>query len=455
MTFSYPLDKDYSSLPSQSHNNTIVIPYIEKIGAKSTETKLNIKSPKSATIKLNGNTLTSYSEIVGKEDWKYFSIPLIKGNVEISSDQSLMIDVLGGFMYSGYGSSYTGFSNDPYINVNGACIQEGVFLSLSNVDFEGFQWKRNGVNIIGATSSVYQPTQPGTYNCVVSYPGFTFSTPSVNVVDCPYNIFEIDAGKVCSPFSVKALFQSGSHVPSKLEIITQPLNGTSKVINENIETVINKSSLSQDRFVYKLTATDGYYEIVKVTYQPLPNPIADIKDGILPYKHQMDDNYYYDLSTIINNYNGEIFRFYPSYQDAEGQTSAEIKDDKEEYLTSLSKVFLLIDNGTCSIIKEVLLLRPPVDPGTQDIMLPNAFSPNGDGVNDNWDYSVLKDFENVKLNVYDRQGFEVYQHTDSFQWDGKDFNKNPLPSDTYWVVFSFNNNGNTIKKSQWLLLKNR
>jgi hypothetical protein len=89
-----------------------------------------------------------------------------------------------------------------------------------------------------------------------------------------------------------------------------------------------------------------------VTYQPLPNPIADIKDGILPYKHQMDDNYYYDLSTIINNYNGEIFRFYPSYQDAEGQTSAEIKDDKEEYLTSLSKVFLLIDNGTCSIIKK-------------------------------------------------------------------------------------------------------
>lgn len=454
MTFSYPIDKDYSSLPSQSHNNSIVIPYIEKIGAKSTETKLNIKSPKSAIIKLNGNTLTSYSEIIGKEDWKYFSIPLIKGNVEISSDQSLMIDVLGGFMYSGYGSSYTGFSNDPYINVNGDCIQEGVFLSLSNVDFEGFQWKKNGVNITGATSSVYQPTQPGSYNCVVSYPGFTFSTPSVNVVDCPYNIFEIDAGNVCSPFTLKASFLSGSHLFSKLEVTTQPLNGTSKVVNEKVETIIKNNSVSKDRFVYKLIATDGYYEIVKVNFQPLPNPIADIKDGILPYKHQMDDNYYYDLSTIINNYNGETFRFYPSKSDAEGQTSAEIKD-KEAYLTSLAKVFVFIDNGKCSVIKEVQLLRPPVDPETQDILLPNVFSPNGDGVNDNWDYSVLKDFENVTVSVYNKLGKEVYRHTDSFLWDGKDFNKNPLHTDNYWVVFSFINKGIVLKKSQWLLLKNR
>jgi hypothetical protein len=83
---------------------------------------LNIKSPKSATIKLNGNTLTSYSEIV--ERVEIFQYTFNKGNVAISSDQSLMIDVLGGFMYSGYEAVIRGFSNDPYINVNGVYRKE-------------------------------------------------------------------------------------------------------------------------------------------------------------------------------------------------------------------------------------------------------------------------------------------------------------------------------------------
>lgn len=455
MTFSYPIDKDYKSLPQQQHFNTIVIPFIDKIGTTSTETKLNIKSPKNATVKVNGLILNNPSEIIGKDDWKYYSLPLIKNNVEISSDQSLMIDVLGGFTYSGFGSSYTGFSNDPYINVNGSCIQEGVFLSLSNVDFEGFQWQRNGVDISGAKSSTYQPTHAGAYSCIVSYPGFTFSTPSVNILDCSYSVFEINKGSVCSPFAFEAFFQTGSHSFSKLEVITKPLNGESKAIGNKIETIINNGSITEDRFVYKLTAVDGYYEIVKVIYQPLPSPIADIKEGILPYEKKNDDNYYYDLSTIINNENGENFRFYPSLSDAEGQTSAEIKDFKN-YLTSLNEVYLLITNSTCSVIKKVLLLKPPINPETpNDIKLPNVFSPNDDAINDYWDYSILKNYENLDLNIYNKKGVLVYDHTSLFQWDGKDLNKRSLPSDTYWVMYSFLQNGSIYKNTKWVLLKNR
>ena len=455
MTFSYPIDKDYSSQPNQEHHNTIVVPFIDKIGATNTESKLNIKSPGSATIKVNGQLLNNPSPIVGKENWKYYSIPLIKDNIEVTSDQSLMIDVLGGFTYSGFGSSYTGFSNDPYVLVNGSCIQEGVFLSLSNSDFEGFQWRRDGIDITGAINSTYQPLQPGSYSCVVSYPGFTFSTPSVNVLDCPYNVFEINFGSVCSPFSFKPVFQAGNHTFSKLEIMTQPLQGKSIGIDNEIETSFDGTSVNQDRFVYKLTASDGYYEIVKVIYDPLPSPIADIKDSILSYDEEQNNNFYYDLSTIINNNNGEGFRFFPSLSDAEGQTSAEIIDINN-YLTTLDEIYLLITNKTCSIIKRVLLLKPPTNPGDQDnVVLPNAFSPNADGINDYWDYSVLEKFNDVQLSVFDSKGIMVYRHTNSFQWNGKGFNGTPLQTDVYWVKCSFSENGRIYNKQQWLLLKNR
>lgn len=452
-TFSYPIDADYSSKPEQSHQNYIQIPFIDKIGTKSVNSKLVIKTTKDANVKLNGVQINSFSQITGKEDWKYFVYPLISGNVEVSSDRSLMVDHLGGFPYSGFATSYTGFSNDPYIIVNGACIQEDVVLSLSNNDFERFQWKKDGMDILGATFSTFQPTIAGSYSCEVFYPGFSFTTPPVTVVDCPYNVIDVDGGEICNDFVIQSKFYVGNHTMSKLEIITQPLHASSVVDGDKIKVKSIDSFVGQDRLVYKITAIDGYYEIVKVRFSILPKPIGDLKTVLEPIRIE-GQNFYFDFSKAIITDNGEEFHYFLSEQDAMSFSNEIL--DFQNYLGKSQDIFILVRNGgTCTIIKKVKLIIPNVQPPTDSgILLPNAFSPNGDGINDIWDYSILKDFQNVKLVVIDRYGKLIYEHKDKFTWDGRDQNYKKLPTGSYWVSFSYDDLNVRFSKNQWLLLKN-
>ncbi|HPK10930.1 MAG TPA: gliding motility-associated C-terminal domain-containing protein, partial [Saprospiraceae bacterium] len=56
----------------------------------------------------------------------------------------------------------------------------------------------------------------------------------------------------------------------------------------------------------------------------------------------------------------------------------------------------------------------------------NAFSPNGDGVNDVWDVNLSKEYKIISAGIYDRWGSLIYSpptgHS-NINWDGKKANK--------------------------------
>ncbi|MGS0748197.1 IgGFc-binding protein [Halpernia sp. GG3] len=199
MLLSYPIDKNYLSDPRQKLENLVQIPGIDQIGNTGYQTKLSVKAPTDADVKFNGNKPEN-SPMLGKDGWSYFTSPLLTGSVNVTSDLGINVDVVGGRRFTGFGSSYTGYSNDPFILVNGNCIQEDVLLSLNNIDFEGFQWQRDGVDITGADSPTYLPTLVGSYTCVLSYSTFIYTTEPVQIADCPYVISTTDLGNVCPEF---------------------------------------------------------------------------------------------------------------------------------------------------------------------------------------------------------------------------------------------------------------
>lgn len=86
--------------------------------------------------------------------------------------------------------------------------------------------------------------------------------------------------------------------------------------------------------------------------------------------------------------------------------------------------------GGCSAEDEVfvkVLLQPVV---------PNAFSPNGDGINDTWNIRYLDSYPGATVEVFDRYGRRVLQSTGYSQpWDGR-LNGQPLPIGTYYYIIN-------------------
>lgn len=99
------------------------------------------------------------------------------------------------------------------------------------------------------------------------------------------------------------------------------------------------------------------------------------------------------------------------------------------------------DNNGCQ-----LYLTKKIEPLTTEVTdIPNAFSPNGDGVNDKWVVQNIAKYPNATLKIFDVHGNIVYEEEGSIQpWNGTDNNGIELPSQTvYYYVIVLDTNGRT------------
>ncbi len=86
--------------------------------------------------------------------------------------------------------------------------------------------------------------------------------------------------------------------------------------------------------------------------------------------------------------------------------------------------------GGCSVSDDVFIrvLKAPV--------IPNAFSPNGDNINDTWEIKYLESYPGATIEVYDRGGRLVYNSFNyTKNWDGTIVGK-PLPIGTYYYIIN-------------------
>jgi gliding motility-associated-like protein len=83
--------------------------------------------------------------------------------------------------------------------------------------------------------------------------------------------------------------------------------------------------------------------------------------------------------------------------------------------------------------------------------VPNAFSPNGDGINDTWRIKYLESYPGATVEVYNRYGQIVYHSLGySVDWDGT-YNGRPLPVATYYYIINPRNGREVITGSVTIL----
>jgi gliding motility-associated-like protein len=97
-------------------------------------------------------------------------------------------------------------------------------------------------------------------------------------------------------------------------------------------------------------------------------------------------------------------------------------------LKDISYLLTVTGEGNCAVsdFMKVTVLKKPT--------IPNAFSPNGDGINDNWMIRYLDTYPGCLLEVYDRYGQLVYRSVGyNKPWDGTR-NGKPIPVGVYFYI---------------------
>ena len=86
-----------------------------------------------------------------------------------------------------------------------------------------------------------------------------------------------------------------------------------------------------------------------------------------------------------------------------------------------------------------------------DILIPNTFTPNGDGANDMWDITYLTEYQECKVRIFNRWGQLLFNSIGyGKSWDGT-YNGKQLPAGTYYYLINLND-GKSKPLSGWVAL---
>jgi gliding motility-associated-like protein len=173
-----------------------------------------------------------------------------------------------------------------------------------------------------------------------------------------------------------------------------------------------------------------------VTITVTPLPVATVSAGQTIYPGE---------SVTLNASGGSVYSWSPATGLSSAGSASPVASPNVTTTYSVT-----ISNGNCSTTLTVKV-NVVTNVGAQ-IVIPNTFTPNGDGTNDTWNISGLNSYKQGVLTVFNRNGQQVFKSTAyPTPWDGTR-NGKPLPPGTYYYVIQLND-GQKPRSGSITLLK--
>lgn len=115
-----------------------------------------------------------------------------------------------------------------------------------------------------------------------------------------------------------------------------------------------------------------------------------------------------------------------SFEWSNGETN-----DSLNFISSGDYKVIVTDAHNCSD-SETFTIKEE----TKDMLMPKAFSPNGDGVNDTWFIKGVNQINGAVLKIYNSHGKLMFESKHPIQeWDGKDMDGKDVPSREVYFYF--------------------
>jgi gliding motility-associated-like protein len=301
-------------------------------------------------------------------------------------------------------------------------------------------------NWIGGTDDLnIRFTTAGNYNITLiagsEVCGIDSTSVQICVTDLPVALFDVDAAQGCSPVIIKTTNKS-----------TQPLCNTNSykwrvsykpdACNTNTTEYVfleGTSSVSENP-VFQFTKS-GTYTISLVNSYPVQNcvskaflqeivvkakPIVYLKAPDVIYKDQS----FKPTIEVTNCSPADQLSFAWEYNGGSATFSqGQLDSVKYNYLGRYNLSVKI--TSSCGVTEATVAIQVIKKP---DFFIPNAFTPNNDGVNDTWSIRGLDSNPRNTLKIFNRTGSLLYEaKTNLTPWDGQFMGKR-LPAGVYYYT---------------------
>lgn len=262
--------------------------------------------------------------------------------------------------------------------------------------------------INGAVASSFSPQNLGTGNHTVKY-SYTDANGCSNEIDMLVDVIS-NPGDTIVPGPIINICRG--------EEVTLNVSGSLPGVWSTTQTTPSITVKPQVNTTYWYQVTDcaNYYDSVDVIVSG--NPQAQFtytpKEGFLPL----------EITAKNTSTNISSFKWF-----VEGK---EITGDPLKHTFETSGIFkvklaVLNSNGCADTIEQEVTVY-------EGISIPNVFSPEGDGVNDNFGPITQGTFTDYSFKIFNRWGTQVFEASrPQDRWDGT-FNGNPSPDGTYFYL---------------------
>ena len=295
------------------------------------------------------------------------------------------------------------------------CPQQQVTVSANTTDAVSYQWNTGDST---ASFTLIPDSMVTTYICTTTYENGCIRTDSATVYAAAVlepPTFTVEPAEICagerSTISVDLEYahyqwSTGSQNPT---ITVAPANTTT----------------------YHLTVTDEIGCAAEGETQVIVHPVPTASFRPEQYLTFLDDG---QANVHFINYSSEAETFIWDFNDPYGNSASTDRDPDHTYThPGIYRVYLWVasDFGCAdSTYQEVSIQNPFY------FYVPNAFSPDGDGINELWQpvgTGVMED--NYECTVYDRWGRVVFHTNSLYQpWDGTEKGKElPVGSYVYFI----------------------
>jgi gliding motility-associated-like protein len=247
------------------------------------------------------------------------------------------------------------------------------------------------------------------------------SASSINITLAPLPV--VNAGNDISVCADANVFLNGSVINASGGTWSSSGSGSFTPSNTNLNAIYNLGSLDKSRSNVTLTLTttgNGSCAAVSGSILVSINPLPIVNIG--------GDKYVIEKNSIVLspqvNESGLKYKWSP----ASYLTNDTILNPVCQPPTDITYTLTVKDNKGCSSTDNVTInvLKIPV--------VPNVFTPNGDGINDTWQIKYLATYPGCTVQIYTRYGQLIFQSTGySKPWDGT-VNGKSLPAATYYYI---------------------